>query len=232
MKRMSQESLPLNSPHSDEVITADEATAFLAELGISVAGIQDALLDAVDAASMRDDPYWANTARGIELWSSLVHGVRELLHIDGSWIVDNPHNRPILIRDGGNYEFALAGGDSGTGIAEDKPGFSRKPGRATINSANRFSHAEASTLISLLDLNIATESSNHPHHPFGTWILLYRCTKDAIFSEISVPAHISSEGIVDNWRLRVLLPTITDFGDRLTNPLPDNLDDHIDFFIA
>src|SRR5699024_7558665 len=171
MKRMSQESLPLNSPHSDEVITADEATAFLAELGISVAGIQDALLDAVDAASMRDDPYWANTARGIELWSSLVHGVRELLHIDGSWIVDNPHNRPILIRDGGNYEFALAGGDSGTGIAEDKPGFSRKPGRATINSANRFSHAEASTLISLLTTIIAINHPHLRHHLYATGIL-------------------------------------------------------------
>jgi hypothetical protein len=223
---------PLHSSGTEEVIQADEAAAFLAELGINVSEIHDSLLDAVDAASMRDDPFWANTARGIELWSTLVHGVRELLHDNGEWTIDNPQNRPVMIRDEGRYEFALAGGDSGTGSTELTPGLARKAGKATIQSANRFSQVESGALIPIRDLTTASEAENHPRHPFGTWILLYRCTKEAIFSEISVPAHIASDGVVNSWRLRVLLPTITDFGDKVTRPLPENLDDDVDFFIA
>lgn len=229
---MALHSRPLNYPQPNEIISAAEAPAFLAELGIDAVGIQAALLSSVDAASLRDDPFWANTARGFELWSNLVHGVRELLHNDGEWTVGNPKNRPVMIRDDGRYELAIAGGDSGTGSNELKPGFARKPGKATIISVNRFSHPESDVLIPLRDLSPSTENSIHPHHPFGTWILLYRCTKEAIYSEISVPSHISSDGEIDNWRLRVLLPTITDLGDKVSKPLPDNLDDDFDFFIA
>ena len=223
---------PLSDPSPVEVIPADEAAPFLAELGISVSGIQNALLDAVDAASLRDDPYWANTARGIELWSNLVHGVRQLLHEDKEWTVDNPQNRPVMVRDGGRYEFALAGGDSGTGNPELQPGFARNVGKATTQAANRFSQEDPGALIPLRALLAASESSNLPHHPFGPWILLYRCTTEAIYSEVSVPAHISSDGELESWRLRVLLPAITDLGDKLKKPLPDNLDDDLDFFIA
>lgn len=222
----------LNEPQPNEVISAGEAPAFLAELGIDVTGIQTSLLTAVDAAMLRDDPFWANTALGFELWSNLVHGMREHLHNGGEWTVKNPQNRPVMIRDEGRYELAVAGGDSGTGIAELQPGFARKPGKATIHSANRYSHSESSVLIPLRDLSTFTENSHHPRHPFGTWILLYRCTKEGIYSEISVPAHISSDGEVDDWRLRVLLPTITDLGDKVAKPLPDNLDDDVDFYIA
>ena len=181
---------------------------------------------------LRDDPFWANTGPGFELWSNLVHGVREQLHNDGEWTVENPQNRPVMIRDERRYELAVAGGDPGPGIAELQPGFARKPGKATIPSANRSSHSESSVLIPLRDLNTFTEHSHHPRHAFGMWILLYRCTKLAIYSEICVPPHISSDGEVDNWRLRVLLPTITDLGDKVAKPLPDNLDDDVDFFIA
>ena len=181
---------------------------------------------------LRDDPFWANTAPRFELWSNLLHVVREHLHNDGEWTVENPQNRPVMIRDERRYELAVAGGDPGTGIAELQPGFARKLGKATIHSANRYSHSESSVLIPLRDLNTFTEHSHHPRHPLGMWILLYRCTKLAIYSEICVPPHISSDGEVDNWRLRVLLPTITDLGDKVAKPLPDNLDDDVDFFIA
>lgn len=147
--------LPLSDPSPVQVIPAGEATSFLAELGISVSGIQNALLDAMDAASLRDNPYWANTARGIELWSNLVHGVRRLLHEDNEWTVDNPQNRPVMVRDDGRYEFALAGGDSGTGNPEIQPGFARNVGRATTQAANRFSQE-------ILGLSFPSELSLRP----------------------------------------------------------------------
>src|SRR5699024_8793917 len=163
LERMALHSRPLNYPQPNEIISAAEAPAFLAQLCIAPVGKHASLPTSVDAACFRPDPSWSRTARGFKCWSTLRYGVRETVHNDGEWTVENPKNRPVMIRDDGRYELAIAGGDSGTGSNELKPGFARKPGKATISSVNRFSHPESDVLIPLRDLSPSTENSIHPH---------------------------------------------------------------------
>lgn len=213
------------------VIDQVDAESYLEGLSISLPDILDGLTDAYDAASNRDDSYWPTTARGLELWAQLVHHVRQSLDASDAWTVKNPHNRPVMIGESGNYEFAVARGDSGTGKLDTIPNLARAAGTETTHSANRFSAHEQLTLITLSEIKKASESDTSKY-PVGTWFLLYRSDNGIIRSEISLPAHISTDGFVESWHVRVLLPDIDDFvtGDR--KPLPTTLDDDIAFNIA
>ncbi|QPK78584.1 hypothetical protein G7Y31_08475 [Corynebacterium lizhenjunii] len=228
---MSAQREPL-PPSSSHIITDNDAASYLAALDISVEDLRDSLLDAFDAANNRDSKYWPNTSQGYEFWAQLVHGVRSRLDKSEHWEVDNPDNRPVMLREGKRYELAFARGDAATGNPDAEPNFARKAGPATISAANRFLDPDQFALISLANLITAEESSGPSSHPAGTWIVLYRYREGTINCEVSIPARIDNNGFVDSWWVRVLLPPITDFPNVDHPELPDSLnDDDLNFSI-
>ena len=174
-----------------------EVTARLDELELK----REFLLDAVHfgftyaAECTLHDP---RSMAGLVLWGKTVRKLRDQLIPEG-WDVENGQNYPLTVHSSRRWAIGVAPGDERTGIPDKTPSTRSERGPATrqVVSINQTSFAALSTDFAEMDAALIRQ----------TWLLMhYRDDEtEAIRVELSLPAEMTQDGFVVQWKERLIL---------------------------
>lgn len=197
-------SQPLFSPAPrTSIIETDGADAYLQRLGISAEAVRVAVERGESRAVETRGPEYPSTGSGLSRWIDTVGSIRRELMAD-EWTVGNPQNRPICVSPDGKYVLGVLGGTDATGRSQSDigPKAQRRRGRATDTALS--SQLTLDFQIPRTGIATALDAGDPP--PTGTWLLVYHRGTDGVQAEVSFPTG-STEGQIDGWVVRVLLPT-------------------------
>ena len=188
-------------------ITFERGTQRLAELGLSVAIIANALRRAdVDGAAC--SPLDPPILEGLLRWGRTTKYLREGL-LPLGWTFDNPRNLARTISPHGEFAIVVATGNDRTGLAEYEAGALHHKGYAT----ERAITANGQLTLDLGELVPLTRSGRVAGaDPPVLWLLLFRADGDVFRAELSLPAAIDN-GRITEWSERILLPVIPRYAD-------------------
>lgn len=198
-------SQPLFTPEPRALIVGvDDADAYLERLGIAAEAIRTAVERGETRAVETRGPEYPSTGSGLSRWIETVGSIRRGLMTD-EWTVDNPQNRPICVSPDGRFILGVLGGTDATGNSQSDfgPKAQRSRGRAT--DAALSSQLTLDFQIRRAGMTTALDAGDPP--PTGTWLLVYHRGPDGVQAEVSFPTG-STDGQIDGWAVRVLLPTV------------------------
>lgn len=174
-----------------------EAEARLLELGLSLEIVSESVIYGQmqrDGCSSLDPPTFAGTTA----WAATIRAFRAKVTTDLKWTTSNTANFCTAISPDGEWAVAISTGNSGTGVEGRESNF--KHGRGT-----RTRQAVERTQISLFDLMF----NEIPSVVLSkTWILLIARNRDYVFCEMKLPRLLDSDGRVEAWAERIIIPTI------------------------
>ncbi|WP_405518295.1 hypothetical protein [Streptomyces canus] len=191
----------------------------LAELGLSVEGIEDALRKAesernfctpLDPVSLPGNIFWGRTIRFL----------RETYIPDG-WTSASPSNLPLIVAPSGSFAITASSGSSETGYAALTPSTRYAKGNAVMK------RVEANRQLLLFGETEAEPEPQDAGDGIPTWFLLYHHSKTdqgtRLYAELSFPNDTGNRGKISSWYERIVLPWI-DFEGGFT-PFADEDDD-------
>lgn len=220
--------MSLLQPNHQEpfVVPANDAVAYLAQMGIDVSRVHDALSAGEVAAgnTRRSAPV---TAAGSRRWFSTTEEFRDYLSTENAWDLSDPNNRPLATSPDERYTLGIVGGNEATGNPDPAvaPKAHRKKGRATEEAVNQPTLFELERP-SKNPLSLVAAVTPPP----GGWFLLYYRAEDEIRCEVSLPAPDFQDGQFGSWLVRVILHAIPI--TATTNKITDIGGGDIDFLIA
>ena len=185
----------------------------LSELNLKPEDLRDAIrFGATYAAECtRHDP---SSLRGILLWGKTTRGLRDIL-IPAGWDVRDNQNLPLTVDRTGMQAIAVVSGNEFTGIPDETPATRYDRGRATrqVVSSNQLSFSTWS----------ADWAKQEAAATLRTWFLLHRWDDfaDEIRVELSLPAKMTPDGFVNQWKERIILGAIG-CGPILAHSVPDD----------
>jgi hypothetical protein len=172
----------------------------LAALGLRLEILRDAILAGETArdACTANDPI---NAPGFDAWAKAVRMLREQLIASG-WTRAEEDGLPLIVSPSGSLAVAVATGDDGTGKPDHAPKTKYARGPATIAIVER-NRTQADFWES------DKEEVVVPSPTRQTWFLLRQRVNDTVFSELSLPAAIGTDGRVEEWIERIILPPVS-----------------------
>lgn len=201
-------------------VRSAEVTARLKELELK----RESLLEAVHfgfAYASECTLHDPKSMAGLVLWGKTVRKLRDKLIPDG-WDIENGQNYPLTVHPSGQWAIGVAPGDERTGIPDRTPSTRSERGPATrqVVSINQSSFAAISADFAELDAAVVRQ----------TWLLLhYRDDEaDEIRVELSLPAEMTLDGFVVQWKERIIL--VDDGGVAFRHLVPtddDGSDDDV-----
>lgn len=179
------------------VVDRGSARNRLEELGLTV----DILHDAVGAGELarsnctRNDP---PGIPGILAWGRTVRALREFLVPEG-WIANDDGNFSTVVSPDGALAIAVATGNEDTGAHDAAPSTKYPKGPRTRAAVEQN------------QLNLFPEPILPPdaaNRAASTWFLLVRRTPSELICEFSLPETVGDGGLIEEWRERIVLPSI------------------------
>ncbi|MFF0308825.1 hypothetical protein ACFYSC_15455 [Streptosporangium sp. NPDC004379] len=175
----------------------------LAELGLEVKEIHAAL-----RVGVGESRTWSEAApvamAGMARWGR----INEYLRISKGkkdWKYENPRNLPLTIHPTGAFAIVATTGDAQTGSETGAPPTTKYAKGATYQKVIKDN--EQMQLPLFVDPEVGPVLHDvAAEQPRATWILLYYVTESAVSAELSLPGSITSQGYVDYWRERILIP--------------------------
>ncbi|GCB47412.1 hypothetical protein [Streptomyces sp. NL15-2K] len=190
----------------------------LAELGLSVEAIEDALRRAesernfctpLDPVSLPGNIFWGRTIRFL----------RETYIRDG-WTSASPSNVPLLVAPSGDFAITASSGSSETGYAALTPATRYPKGNAVMK------RVEANRQLLLFGQAEPQPEQQDAGDGIPTWFLLYHHSKTdqgtRLHAELSFPNDTGNRGKISSWYERIILPWIDFEGFA---PFVDDADD-------
>jgi hypothetical protein len=179
---------------------AVEVAGRLHDLGVSQSVLQEALqtgLRHAFACTRHDPP----SLPGILAWGKTVRHLRDRL-VPAGWEISNASNYATVIHPGGGFAIAVAAGNVHTGVGDANPSTRAEKGPATRSAVQE-------NQLTFFDVR---ESFPPPRREPGkqTWLLLHYADEEAgeIRAELSLPADMTDDGYVADWRERIILEPV------------------------
>ncbi|WP_327744502.1 hypothetical protein OHO28_27810 [Streptomyces europaeiscabiei] len=186
--------------HAEDLTVRDR----LAELGLSVGGIENALRRAesernfctpLDPVSLPGNIFWGRTIRFL----------RET-YIPEGWDSASPSNVPLLVAPSGGFAITASSGSPETGYAALSPSTRYPKGNAVMK------RVEANRQLLLFGEPEAEPERQDVGDGIPTWFLLYHHSKTdqgtRLHAELSFPNDTGSRGKISSWYERIILPWI------------------------
>jgi hypothetical protein len=173
----------------------------LTELGLVEQTLRDAVQDGLHHAFLctKHDP---PPLPGFLAWGKTMRFLRDHL-VPLGWTNSNARNYATVITPDGSFAITVAAGDSNTGRTQDGvvPTTRSEKGPATRDAVNRN------------QLSFADISEDFPRpkpSATQTWLVLHHADETAgeIRIELSLPASMTKDGFVTEWRERIILTPI------------------------
>ncbi|MDX3777527.1 hypothetical protein ACFY93_22660 [Streptomyces sp. NPDC008313] len=176
----------------------------LAELGLSVEGIENALRRAesernfctpLDPVSLPGNIFWGRTIRFL----------RET-YIPEGWNSASPSNVPLLVAPSGGFAITASSGSPETGYGALSPSTRYPKGNAVMK------RVEANRQLLLFGEPEAEPGQQDVGDGIPTWFLLYHHSQTdqgtRLHTELSFPNDTGSRGKISSWHERIILPWI------------------------
>lgn len=172
-----------------------EVTEALAQLGLTKKILRDAILRGEagrDSCTANDAP----GAPGFYAWAGTVRALRDILTPKG-WTRNDDVNYSRVINPDRSIAIAVVTGDEGTGNkdASPKTKYPKGPATQAAVTSNQWS----------LQFVEFTTVEDDLLETWITWMLLKKRTRDSVFSELSLPSSMTTDGQVESWQTRIIL---------------------------
>ncbi|HET8797399.1 MAG TPA: hypothetical protein VFO89_06920 [Thermoanaerobaculia bacterium] len=138
-------------------------------------------------------------ARGVHVWGVILETLRILGRRVMGWARSEAKLSSVLSPDG-NTQIVVATGDEATGVEGAVPRTKYPRGAASIEAI------EGNQMC--LFPNIAPFKKPTAKPGALTWILLHRRKKEEVVWEISLPKAVDTDGIIQSWETRIILPPL------------------------
>ncbi|MGW4365981.1 hypothetical protein ACWEKT_10075 [Nocardia takedensis] len=216
--------------HYPTVIEPVDAAAYLAQMGIQVSD----LVDAIVAGELRAGTMTGHhpvTAAGLIRWIHVVGMLRERLAQTNQWFNQDPKNRPVSRRFDGAYSLSTVGGTEVTGIIDhpDGPRAARRRGPATAEAVNATAPLITVAALRAGSIHRDTDADLRARPPLGAWFLVYFRDEESVRMEVSLPLGFH-DGQFTGWIVRVVLD---EWRPDSASPRPGDIGgEGVDFEIA
>lgn len=165
------------------------------------------LLNAVQQGQL----HWSNCTDNhpplyapIVAWAETVSALREEVLVLG-WVRSDEGNYSRVIDPSRRVAIAVATGDAGTGQSDVIPSTKAPKGPNTIEAITA-NVGQLDLFLPAPPLDGANDAQ--PADELQTWILLVHRAHNEIRSELSLPHSMGTDGRVNGWRERIILPAI------------------------
>jgi hypothetical protein len=174
--------------------------AALDRLGIPLIVLQEAL-QAGYLSRISRTTNDAPSAPGFYQWNDTLRTLRDSM-VPSGWRCCDKNNLPTIIHPKGTHAIAISSGNRGTGDVMASPSTKNSKGLGTeeviTNNARQ---------LNLFDF-AAIPKYEKDREKYPTWLLLFYLSKKELRAELSLPVNIDSNGYVDKWRERIILPSL------------------------
>lgn len=219
-------SAEFNPIHEPKIYEGIEAQQRLAELGVPLEVVREALA-AGDIAARQADEYHPVTAAGTMRWFETVRMLRQGLAGRG-WATREIRNSPRSFSPAGDTAIVAVSGDWRTGNRELEPKTANPRGRASSRAVEVNQQLEFN-----LDIvgAVLSDMSAERDGDVRTWFLLYYRSETAgLRAEVSLPVRGHDRGVVDKWSDRIILDPLT-FDPATVIPQDAGVNDDVEFDI-
>lgn len=189
--------------------TEEKAVDRLSQLGIPLSVLTESVWQGY-LARARTTANHPRIARGIIMWAETVAVLREQLRPKG-WIKSDKGNYELAVNEKESLAIVVTTGDDATGMIGATPSNKCPKG---INTAEAVEANNQQDLFS--ELLPAVEDIPG----LTTWVLLIHLAASEVRCELSLPSSISN-GKINGWKERVILPSIPLDDDSVEIELPD-----------
>ena len=189
--------------------TEEKALDRLSQMGLSENALTESVWQGYLARS-RTTINHPRIARGIIMWAETVAVLREQL-ISYGWVKEDKGNYELSVNQKAGLAIVVTTGDEATGMAGATPSNKCPKG---VNTA------EAIETNNQLDLFFELLPVIEDVQGFTTWVLLMHLATDEVRCELSLPFSISN-GKIDGWRERIILPSMPLDDDSVEINAPD-----------
>ncbi|WP_439940050.1 hypothetical protein [Streptomyces sp. BBFR115] len=190
----------------------------LAELGLSVEAIEDALRRA-EAERSFCTPLDPVSLPGNIFWGRTIRFLRETCIAEG-WTSASPSNVPLLVAPSGDFAITASSGSADTGYAALTPSTRYPKGNAVMK------RVEANRQLLLFGERDAEPERQDVGDGIPTWFLLYHHARTdqgtRLHAELSFPNAPGNRGKISSWHERIILPWIDFEG---FTPFVEDIDD-------
>lgn len=142
------------------------------------------------------------TLPGILAWGRTIRALRENFVVDG-WTRSDKANFSVVVNPAGDLAISVSTGDDATGDPDSQSNTKYPRGPRTVKAIR----VNGQLLIAeFADFFVPVEEDDEK--PRITWILLIAKHGDEIHCELKLPRSVGSDGRVEDWQERIILPTI------------------------
>lgn len=189
--------------------TEEKAIDRLSQLGISLAVLQESVWQGY-LTRTRLTANHPRVFHGYTMWAETVAVLREQLRPDG-WIKLGKGNYELVVDESNNLAIVVTTGDKATGIVGAEP---------SNNCPKGVNTAEAVETNNQIDMFCELLPTETDIQGYTTWMLLIHLASDEVRCELSLPSSISN-GRINGWKERIVLPSMPLDDDTLEIALPD-----------
>lgn len=189
---------------------AEQALDRLSQLGIPSSALTESVWQGY-LARTRMTANHPKVAHGIVMWAETVAVLRDQLRPDG-WIKSDKGNYELTVNPTQDLAIVVMTGDDATGRGNATPSNKCSKGAST---------EDVIEINSQLDMfGEALIVSEKTQEQAITWVLLFHVAMNEVRCELSLPLNMS-DGKINDWKERIILPVMSLDDDRIEINLPD-----------
>ncbi len=189
--------------------TKENAVDRLSLLGISLPILTESVWQGYLARS-RTTANHPSIARGVIMWAETVAVLREQLRPQG-WVKSDKGNYELVVNKKESLAIVVTTGDDATGMIGATPSNKCPKGVNTVEAVETNNQQDMFSEL----LPIVEKTSG-----LTTWVLLMHMAATEVRCELSLPSSISN-GKIDGWKERIILPSLLLDDDSVELELPD-----------
>lgn len=189
--------------------TKENAVDRLSLLGISLPILTESVWQGYLARS-RTTANHPSIARGVIMWAEAVAVLREQLRPQG-WVKSDKGNYELVVNKKESLAIVVTTGDDATGMIGATPSNKCPKGVNTVEAVETNNQQDMFSEL----LPIVEKTSG-----LTTWVLLMHMAATEVRCELSLPSSISN-GKIDGWKERIILPSLLLDDDSVELELPD-----------
>lgn len=189
--------------------TKENAVDRLSLLGISLPILTESVWQGYLARS-RTTANHPSIARGVIMWAETVAVLREQLRPQG-WVKSDKGNYELVVNKKESLAIVVTTGDDATGMIGATPSNKCPKGVNTVEAVETNNQQDMfSELLPIVEKTLG----------LTTWVLLMHMAATEVRCELSLPSSISN-GKIDGWKERIILPSLPLDDDSVELELPD-----------
>ena len=179
----------------------DDVQMVLDRLGVPLQVLQEAV-QAGYVSRISCTTNDAPSASGFYQWNGTLRNLREKM-VSAGWQRNNTSNWPTIVHPEKLLAIAVSSGNENTGRVNGVLSTKNAKGIRTVTAVSINANQLWLPGFEFMQLEQGAQIS------YPTWFLLFYADEKELRAELSLPVKVDSEGRVNSWRERIILPVLS-----------------------